>query len=100
MDMLLFINVMHAELQVWSLGLSFAVSAPGLVKLSICNVKLQPPLDSSSAPGSIQMGDSRTPVFTRGLNDIGCLTYHVIVHLLRYTLACVSPGMLHLPYTY
>ncbi len=36
----------------------------------------------------------RTPVFTSGLNNIGCLTYH----LLSYTLACVSPGMLQLPY--
>ncbi len=73
MDILLFINAMHAELQVWSLGLglSFAVSAPGLVKVFTCNVTLQPPLDSSSGPGSIQMGNSGTPVFTRGLNDFG-----------------------------
>ncbi|KAL0035306.1 hypothetical protein WJX77_000193 [Trebouxia sp. C0004] len=57
-----------------SVQISFALSAPGLVILSISNVTLSTPVDSSSGPGSLQVGNGRIPVFTGGLNDIGYLT--------------------------
>ncbi|DBB14474.1 TPA: hypothetical protein ACH3X3_004761 [Trebouxia sp. C0006] len=67
-----------------SVQISFALSAPGLVILSISNVTLSTPVDSSSGPGSLQVGNGRIPVFTGGLNDVGYLT-----------LAGCSPGVLY-----
>ncbi len=83
MDVLLFMNAMCADLQ-GSVQISFALSAPGLVILSISNVTLSTPVDSSSGPGSLQVGNGRIPVFTGGLNDIGYLS-----------LAGCPPGVLY-----
>ncbi|DBA74582.1 TPA: hypothetical protein ACH3X2_009454 [Trebouxia sp. C0005] len=67
-----------------SVQISFALSAPGLVILSISNVTLSTPVDSSSGPGSLQVGNGRIPVFTGGLDDVGYLT-----------LAGCPPGLLY-----
>ena len=67
MNIWLFMDAMCADLQ-GSIQISFALSEPGLVILSISNVTFSTPVDSSSGPGSLQVGDGRIPVLTGGLN--------------------------------
>ena len=63
----------HACVPQGSIQLKFALTAPGLVILSLSNVTLATPVDSSYGPGSMQVGNGRVPVFTGGASDIGTL---------------------------
>ena len=53
--------------------IDFALSAPGLVILSIFNVTQATPVDSIQGPGSTFVGNGRIPVFSGGPTDIGDL---------------------------
>ena len=57
-----------------SIRIDFALTAPGLVILSVFNVTGATPVDSAYGPGSLQIGNGRVPVFSGGANDIGDLT--------------------------